>query len=110
MDDNKADIYHTTGYKDDYMVTVEFDEPQDSWNPTNDQIFRWIRLWFESEDHEFGDGYGRWMPFFYIALIAIGEEEKAQEAYGLRGTEALDHFRDCLDEHRGEVIEALESL
>lgn len=103
-------IEHVTGYKDDYKVEVSFDEPRECWNPTNEQIFKWIELWFESEDYEFGDGYGRWMPFFYIGVIALGNPEVAQEAYGKRGHDALNHFEDSVEEHADDLIEQLEAL
>lgn len=103
-------IEHVTGYKDDYKVEIAFDEPQDCWNPTNDQTFKWVELWFESEDYEFGDGYGRWMPWFYISMIALGKEDIAHDAYGKRGTDALDHFEDAITENADELIEKIEEL
>lgn len=99
-----AKIGHVTGYKDDYKVEVELPEGENIWSPTNDQIFKWITLWFQSEDHEFGDGYGRWMPFFYVSLIALGYEDKAFEAYQKRGYDAVRYFEDCVDEHADELI------
>lgn len=103
MTDNN--IYHTTGYKDDYRVTVDVETP---WHPTNDEIFRLIKLWFEAEDASFSDGYGRLMPFFYICLIAIGEEEKAMEAIDEEGAEAVRHFHRVADEHADDVVDQIE--
>lgn len=107
---NNVDIVHTDGYKDEYLVEVQFSDSTDSWAPTNEDIFQMIDLWFESEDAEFGDGYGRWMPMFYVGLIAIGETEKAQAAYGKRGYEAVEHFEQCVEDHGEEIIEQIKKL
>lgn len=101
------DIRHEDGYKDEYKVVVDKDG---KWAPTNAELFKLIGLWFEAEDAAFGDGFGRLMPLFYIMLIGIGEEEKAQEAYGLRGMEAVRHFKRCVQEHADDIIEELERL
>lgn len=100
-----ADIRFEEGYKDEWKVVVE---PEgETWEPRNDEVFEWIRMWFHAEDQAFPDGYGSAMPYFYIGLIAIGEEEKAMEAVDLEGREALEHFRECIREHRDDIIEAL---
>lgn len=103
-----ADLRFEEGYKDEFKVVVE--PENETWEPTMDEIFEWIRMWFRAEDEAFPDGYGSQMPFFYVALIAIGEQEAAEEAINLEGGDALDHFRDCLDEHRDEVIEYIENI
>lgn len=100
-------INHEEGYKDDKKVVVREDSP---WAPTNEELFQLIDLWFEAEEYEFGDGYGCLMPLFYVCLIALGHEEKAYEAYGKRGTEAVEHFDNAVEQHADEVIAAIESL
>lgn len=100
-------INHTTGYKDDYRVEVDVDGP---WHPRNDELFELADLWFEAEDHEFGDGYGRWMPWFYFSLVALGEKEKAMNAHGKEGFEAMQYFEELVDEHGDELIEEIEKL
>lgn len=106
--ESDVSIVHTDGYKDEYMVEVEFGV--DAWAPTNEDIFNLIQLWFEAEDYEFGDGYGRWMPMFYVGLIALGYEEKAFEAYGKRGFDAVTHFEKCVEEHGDELIAEIQKL
>lgn len=103
-----AIIEHTEGYKDEFLVAVT--PEKNTWTPTNEQLFTLIDKWFESEDAEFGDAhYGRMMPFFYVALIAIGEEEKAHAACNKEGYQAIQHFQQCVDDHRDEIIEALKN-
>jgi len=104
----EAKIYHTSGYKDSFLVQIAIGN--ETWNPTNQELFTLVDLWFQSEDHEFGGGYGRWMPFFYLGLIAIGQEQKAFEAYEKRGKDAVTHFEQCVDEHGDELIEHIENL
>lgn len=101
-------IYHTRGYKDDMMV--EIDTGDDLWHPTMEELFKMMKLWFESEDFEFGDGYGRAMPWFYISMVAIGEEEAAYEAYQKRGWDAVTYFEECVEEHADEVMEMVQEL
>jgi len=101
-------IVHETGYKDDYKVTVYLDN--DQWSPTNKELFKLIKLWFESEEHEFGDGYGSKMPWFYISQIMLGKSDKAFEAYEKRGFEAVEHFENQVAEDADELITEIEKL
>lgn len=104
---SEEDIRHETGYKDDYKVVVDKETP---WSPTNKELFQLIDKIFESERYEFDDGYDcRWL-WFYISLIMMGEEQKAYEAYGLRGYNALTHFEASVKEHADDLIEELEKL
>jgi len=101
-------IEHRTGRKDDFKVVIEFDEPREQWNPTNEEVFKWLDLFFTSEDYEFGEGgYGRWVPWYYITMIVMGYEDVAYDAYGKRGYDALEHFEDAVDEHADEVLEEI---
>jgi len=106
-----ADIVHEEGYKDAYKVTAYLDEDHETgWSPTNYELFELIDKIFESEEHEFGDGYGnRWL-WFYMSMIMLGEEDKAFEAYGLRGFKALAHFEKTVEEYADDMIEVLEDL
>jgi len=98
-----ADICFREGYKDEYKFVVEGEDFE--WAPPTDELFELVKKWFEAEDQGFPDGYGAAMPYFYLGLIAIGEHEKANKAHELEGREALEHFRECVDEHRDEIID-----
>lgn len=101
-------IEHQTGYKNEYQVTVTFDEGRTEWSPTNEQLFELVELFFESEDHEFGDGgYGHHLLWWYISLIAMGEGDVAYDAYNRRGFSALKHFEDSLEEYGDRLMETL---
>ena len=103
-----TDIVHETGYKDDYKVTVYNDD--EGWSPTNRDLFELVEKMFQSEEKEFGDGYGnRWL-WFYISMIMMGKENKAKEAYGLRGFDAVCHFEKTVEKHADELIEEIEKL
>lgn len=105
---NDTEIVHEEGYKDEYKVTVRLNN--DEWSPTNRELFELTDKIFQSEEHEFGDGYGnRWL-WFYMTMIMMGEENKAYEAYGLRGRDALCHFEKTVEENVDDVIEVLEDL
>jgi len=104
-----ADIVHEEGYKDEYKVTV-YNNDKEGWSPTNRDLFELIEKIFESEEQEFGDGYGnRWL-WFYTSMIMLGKEQKAYEAYGLRGRDAVCHFEKTVEENVDEVIKVLEDL
>lgn len=104
-----TEIRHETGYKDDYKVTVELDNGK-TWSPTNKELFKLVDKTFQSEEHEFGDGYGnRWL-WFYLSMIMLGKEEKAYTAYGLRGGNAIQHFEKTVQENADELIEEIEKL
>ena len=103
------DIIHETGYKDDYKVTVK-NIDENEWSPTNKELFKLCEKIFESEEHEFGDGYGnRWL-WFYMSTIMLGEEDTAYEAYGLRSHKALAHFEKTVEKYGDELIETIEQL
>lgn len=103
-----SNIVHEQGYKDAYKVTVKNIDGE--WSPTNKELFKLCEKIFESEEHEFGDGYGnRWL-WFYMSLIMLGEENKAYEAYGLRSYNALEHFEQSVKQHADDIIEILEEL
>jgi len=105
-----CNIVHEEGYKDQYKVSIKFDDGDFSWSPTNQHLFKLTEKVFESEEHEFGDGYGsRWL-WFYMSLIMLGEEQKAYQAYGLRGINALNHFEKSVDKYADDIIETLEEL
>jgi len=105
---DSTEIIHEEGYKDEYKVTVQLEN--DEWSPTNGELFELTDKIFQSEEHEFGDGYGnRWL-WFYMTMIMLGKEQKAFEAYGLRGRDALCHFEKTVEENVDEVIEVLEDL
>jgi len=105
-DDSK--IVHEEGYKDEYKVTVY--QSDEGWSPTNQELFELVDKMFQSEEHEFGDGYGnRWL-WFYISMIMMGKENKAYEAYGLRGRDALCHFEKTVEENADKLIEEIEKL
>lgn len=101
-------IEHVTGYKDDYKVVVKTDEEE--WAPTNKELFTLTDKIFQSEEHEFEDGYGNRFLWFYISMIMLGKEEKAYEAYGLRGSDSLRHFQNTVKENADELIEEIEKL
>jgi len=109
---NEADIVHETGYKDDYKVAIYHENlaSDEGWAPTNQEIFTLLDKVFQSEEHEFGDGYGNKWLWFYISMIMLGKEDKAYEAYGLRGYKALAHFENVVEENADELIEILEDL
>lgn len=103
-----TEIIHEEGYKDEYKVTVKNQDVE--WSPTNQQLFTLVEKMFESEEHEFEDGYGcRWL-WFYMSTIMLGKPGKAKEAYGLRGKNALKHFEETVKEHGDEVIKVVEEL
>lgn len=103
-----VEICHVDGYKNSFKVQVSFDEDRTEWSPTSEQLFELVELWFESEDHEFGDGgYGHHMLWWYMSLIALGEGDVAYDAYQRRGFSALKHFEDSLDEYGDELMEIL---
>lgn len=101
-------IKHVTGYKDDYKVIVE--NKDEEWAPTNKELFKLIKLWFESEEYEFGDGYGSKMPWFYISQIMLGDSEKAFEAYEKTGYQAKKYFEKQVKENADKLIKELEKL
>jgi len=104
-----TDIIHETGYKDDYKVTVK-EITDGEWSPTNKELFTLTEKIFESEEHEFGSGYGcRWL-WFYMSMIMLGKENVAHEAYGLRGFNAVAHFEKTVQKHGDELIETIEEL
>jgi len=66
-----ADIVHEEGYKDEFKVTV-YNNDKEGWSPTNRDLFELVEKIFESEEQEFGDGYGnRWL-WFYMSMIMLG--------------------------------------
>lgn len=102
-------IVHETGYKDDYKVTVK-NLDKNEWSPTNKELFKLTEKIFESEEHEFGNGYGnRWL-WFYMSMIMLGEEDKAYEAYGLRGGDAVAHFEKTVEKHADDLIAEIKQL
>ena len=104
-----AKIEHQTGYKDDYKVVVTCHDTE--WGPTNEELFTLVKLWFESEDHEFGEnGYGCKMPWFYLSLIMVGEPEKAFKAYQKRGWNAKTYFEKQVKEHGDEIKQVINDL
>lgn len=102
-----ADIVFETGYKDDYKFVVKLDEGCNEWAPRMPEIFKLISMWFEAEDHAYGDGYGARWPLWYVCLIGAGYEDKAMEAANLEGAEALTHFERTFMEHKDDVAEYL---
>lgn len=105
-------LTHVPGAKDDYKVEVQFSTARERWPPTNPQIFKLMKLWFISEDVEFGGPgrYGRRMPWWYITQICRHNEEVAFEALGVEGQEARTHFEKSVVEHADETIEMIEYL
>jgi len=105
-----AEIRHETGYKDDYKVVVDL-EDEKTWSPTNEELFKLVKLWFESEDFEFGEnGYGCKMPWFYLSLIMMGEPEKAFDAYQKRGWQAKTYFEEQVQEHGEGLKKVVDQL
>lgn len=88
---------YETGYKDDYLVVVRFDEPRETWAPRNPAIFALVDLWLTAEEEWFGDGFGKRMPWFYLGLCYLNRVDGAMAATGLEGRTALDHFARHVD-------------
>lgn len=103
-----TEIVHEEGYKDEYKVTVYQDD--EAWSPTNRELFELVDKIFQSEEHEYGDGYGNRLLWFYLSMIMMGDEEKAYEAYGLRGMDALCHFEKTVEENADRLIDEIEQL
>jgi len=104
-----TEIIHETGYKDDYKVTVK-NISGEEWSPTNQELFKLCEKIFESEEQEFGSGYGNQWLWFYMSTIMLGEENVAYEAYGLRGGNAVAHFEKTVEKYGDELIETIEQL
>jgi hypothetical protein len=105
-----AEIYHTTGYKNPWLVVVEFDEPRKEWKPKNDKIFEWIDHWFQAEEEEYGF-YGDTMAWWYITMLWLGEDEIAHEAAkNFEGDTARDHLEQAMAENYEEVAERIMNL
>lgn len=73
-------IVHQEGTKDPFQVSVRFERPVPSWEPTNRELFSLLDHYFHSEDHEFGYGEGRRMPWVFITAIYYGRSDLAIRA------------------------------
>lgn len=105
-----AKIEHRTGYKNPWLVVVEFDQAVNEWKPKNEQIFEWIDHWFQAEEEEYGF-YGDTMAWFYVSLLWLGEKEIAHDAaQNYEGGVARDHLEQSLAEYGEEIAERLMAL
>lgn len=106
----EAKIHHRTGYKNPWLVVIEFDEARSEWKPKNDKIFEWIDHWFQAEEEEYGF-YGDTMAWWYVTMLWLGEDNIAHEAaQNFEGSAARDHLEQAMAEHYEEIAERITNL
>jgi len=106
----EPEIEHKKGRIDDKQVAVTFEEDTKEWRPNLKELFKMLDLWFESENHLHGNGYGRdWVKFF-IDILYLGYTEEAMKGAELSGWKAKKHFKEMVEKYGNEVIKSTSEL